>query len=159
MDRTILKSAYDKLKTIKDGIANGAYVGFKGYCDTDGWGGAGLLVTTVQLDSQESNFYPDPRSVVTPYAHEIGWLITRLWELFSSHKLLDCCTKIEFLGRLGNAAVRYQQSLNGRPENIRDFLDAVYQEAHNILDEMAKDEFDYLTVAANGRILGDNIRE
>lgn len=153
MDRTILKSAYDELKTINDGIANGAYVGFKGYCDTEGWGGADVVFSTISINFGAPGFYPDPRLVVTPYAHEAGWLLTELNRVFMG--LIDSCSKTEFFGRLAIGAVRYQESLTTSNESAAGLLGAILGEAHAMLTEMEAGRFEYLLVASGNTIAHD----
>ena len=63
-------------------------------------------------------------------------------------------TKIEFFGRLGNAAHRYQQRA-GDGENARDLLGAVVHEAYEILSDIENDRFYALSVAPPGVVHDD----
>ena len=157
MKKVSYENVREQLDFIKRGIADRAYANFRGYNDTDGWGGGDLLVTTESLQEQTTGFYPDPRKVVTPYAHEVGWLVTKLWKLFAESKLLDHCNKIEFFGRLGNAAIRYQNMLNGKQESADAILTAVFEEAAKMLDEMCRGEFVYLHIAQGG-VISENLK-
>lgn len=145
----------EQLVTIHSDINKESYVSFKGYNETDGWGGGDILVTTRQPQNQSPGFYPDTRTVVTPYAHEAGWLISKLWELFAGHNLLDHCSKIEFFGRLAEAAIHYQKKMNGGEETAEGIMTAIFYEAVKILEEMSRGKFGYLIVAPGGLIAED----
>ena len=121
------------------------------------WGGADVLITSKSRKSADNGgFYPEPRTVVTPYAGEVGWLFTRLRDAFDG--LIDGTSKIEFYGRLANAATDYQQSVNGS-ESAQDMLKAILHEAFVMLEEMEKGKFEYLLVAPGNTILADLIDE
>lgn len=121
------------------------------------WGGADVLVTSMSRDSTgEAGFYPQPRTVVTPYAGEVAWLFTRLRDAFDG--LIDGVSKIEFYGRLANAAAAYQQSINGN-ENAQDMLRAILHEGFVMLEEMEEGKFEYLLVAPGNTILADLVDE
>jgi hypothetical protein len=121
------------------------------------WGGAGVLVTSTPRNSTENaGFYPEPRTVVTPFAGEVAWLFTRLRDAFDG--LIDGASKIEFYGRLAAAATAYQQSINGN-ENAQDMLRAILHEGFVMLEEMEEGKFEYLMVAPGNMILGDLIDE
>lgn len=123
----------------------------------DEWRGADVLVTSKPGNSaHDAGFYPEPRTVVTPYAGEVGWLFSRLRDAFDS--LIDGASKIEFYGRLANAATDYQQSVNGN-ENAQDMLRAILHEAFVMLEEMEDGKFEYLLVAPGNTILADLIDE
>lgn len=121
------------------------------------WGGADVLVTsTSRNNSRDPGFYPEPRTVVTPYAGEVGWLFSRLRNAFDG--LIDGTSKIEFYGRLANAATNYQRSVNGN-ENAQEMLRAILHEAFVMLEEMEEGKFEYLLVAPGNTILADLIDE
>jgi len=126
-------------------------------CNHPEWKGADVLITSnsSKTESHET-FYSGPRTVVTPYASEVGWLFTRLRDAFDG--LIDGTSKIEFYGRLANAARAYQQSVNGN-ENAQDMLKAILHEAFVILDEMEEGRFEYLSIAPGNMILADLIDE
>ncbi|MGH9820800.1 MAG: hypothetical protein ACRD43_11580, partial [Pyrinomonadaceae bacterium] len=89
------------------------------------WGGGDVVITSHANDSTSGSFYPSPRTVVTQFSKEVSWLFERLRDDFSG--LIDGTSKIEFYGRLANAAANYQQHVNGG-ENAKDILRAVLYE-------------------------------
>lgn len=121
------------------------------------WGGADVLVTSMSRKSTENaGFYPEPRTVVTPYAGEVAWLFTRLRDAFDG--LIDGASKTEFYGRLAVAATAYQRSING-DENAQDMLRAILHEGFVMLEEMEEGKFEYLMAAHGNTILRDLIDE
>ncbi len=70
--------------------------------------------------------------------------------------MYDGTTKIEFFGRLANAALRYQDKCGGN-EKQRDLLFAVLHEAFAMLDEMEEGTFQYLAIAIGNTIADDLI--
>lgn len=113
------------------------------------WGGAGLGIVTAPPISHDS----DPhRYVVTPHAANLSWLVRAIW--VACRPLFDSMTKVEFFGRLGNAARRYQRRAGG-DENAHDLLDAVVHEAHKIVSDVEKGRFYALPVAPSGVIHDD----
>src|SRR5437870_522081 len=96
------------LLEIAKGISEHAYQGSSRWSE---WSGADVLVTTKTAKlAEDTGFYPEPRTVVTPYAGEVGWLLSQLRDAFGD--LLDGALKIEFYGRLADAASGYQRSVN-----------------------------------------------
>lgn len=121
------------------------------------WGGADVIIAPVSIDSASSGgFYPEPRTVVTQFSREVSWLFEQLRDAFSG--VLDGDSKIEFYGRLANAAKTYQQHVNGG-ENAKDILRAVLYEAVTILEEMEEGTFEYLSVAVGNTILADLVED
>lgn len=121
------------------------------------WGGADVVITSsLKQTSSSGGFYPDPRTVVTPFSREVSWLFEQLRDSFSG--LIDGTSKIEFYGRLANAAKDYQQHVNGG-ENAKDILRAVLYEAVVMLEEMEDGTFEYLDVAEGNTILADLVDE
>ncbi len=118
------------------------------------WGGADVVITSRQPETPGGGFYPEPRYVVTPNAQQLSWLFNQLRDVFSD--LYDGTTKIEFFGRLANAALRYQSKREGN-ESQRDLLYAVLHEAFAMLDEMEEGTFQYLSVAVGNTIADDFI--
>lgn len=116
------------------------------------WGGADVVITSASLQNQES-FYPKPRYVVTPNAKQLSWLFIQLRDIFS--ELYDSASKIEFFGRLANAALRYQHRCGGK-EIQYDLLVAVLNEAYDILDDMKEGVFSYLLIAP-GNVIADDL--
>lgn len=121
------------------------------------WAGADVIITSAARQSTKSaGFYPEPRTVVTPFSKELSWLFSRLGDVFT--RLIDGTSKIEFYGRLANAARDYQNAVNG-DGNDKDILMAVLYEAVMMLEEMEEGTFEYLTVAAGNTILADLVSE
>jgi len=119
------------------------------------WGGADVIVAHVSIE-MSGGFYPEPRTVVTQFSREVSWLFEKLRDVFSD--LLDGTSKIEFYGRLANAAKNYQQQVNGG-ENAKDIIKAVLYEAVLMLEEMEEGTFEYLSVAIGNTILADLVEE
>jgi hypothetical protein len=63
-------------------------------------------------------------------------------------------TKVEFFGRLGNGARRYQQRA-GENQNVRDLLNAVVHEAYEIVSDIDNGRFYALPVAPPGVVHDD----
>lgn len=122
----------------------------------DLWGGADVVISFSEPPEQRGGFYPAPRQVVTVAASELSWLFTQLRDLFANH--YDGQTKIEFFGRLANAALRYQAKRSG-DEQIADLLGAVLHEAFAIADEMEEGHFQSFAVAIGSEIVDDYIDE
>ncbi len=120
------------------------------------WSGADVTITSRQPEIQSGGFYPEPRYVVTPNAKQLSWLFYQLRDIFTG--LYDGTTKIEFFGRLANAALRYQGKCKGE-EKQYDLLFAVLHEAFAMLDEMEEGTFQYLPVAVGNTIADDFIEE
>ena len=72
--------------------------------------------------------------------------------------MYDSTSKLEFFGRLANAALRYQH-LSKDDENQRDLLFAVLHEAFAILDEMEYGTFEYFLVSPGNEIVDDFIEQ
>lgn len=119
------------------------------------WGGADVVIAPVSIETS-GGFYPEPRTVVTQFSREVSWLFEKLRDAFSD--LLDGSSKIEFYGRLANAAKSYQQQVNGG-ENARDTLKSVLYQAVLMLEEMEEGTFEYLSVAIGNTILADLVEE
>ena len=120
------------------------------------WGGADVvIVKRTPADSLGGGFYPEPRSVVTQHARELSWLFERLRDAFYAEHRVDWETKIEFFGRLANAANRALKSSPGI--NARVLCAAVLQEALAILDEMEDGTFRSLPVAVGNEIFDDQV--
>ncbi|MDB4306315.1 hypothetical protein N9980_01995 [bacterium] len=122
------------------------------------WRGADVEITDEPPPEQtEPGFYPDPRRVVSKNAASLAWLFIGLRDGFSGH--LDGANKVEFFGRLAEAARAYQHQLGEKSESERDLLLAVLHEAFVMLEEMEAGEFRCLPVASGGTIWADLIDE
>jgi hypothetical protein len=113
------------------------------------WGGAGLGVVTAK---PEGAYDDSARYVVTPHATSLSWLVRALW--VACGPLLDSMTKIEFFGRLGNAAHRYQLRAGDNSQE-RELLVAVVHEAYEIVSDLEHGRFCALPVAPHGVIHDD----
>jgi hypothetical protein len=104
------------------------------------WYGADVHITKRSIDDRnERRFYSNPRSVKTPYALELSWFFENLRDAFYAEKRLDDLSKIEFFGRLANAAIR---CIKENPNVSANLLCAVVlHEAFIIFDEMEKNIF------------------
>ena len=121
------------------------------------WGGADVVITaSLKGTPQKDAFYPEPRTVVTPFSLEVSWLFEHLRDAFAG--LIDGTSKIEFYGRLASAARSYQQQVNGG-ENAKDIMRAVLYEAVVMLEEMEEGTFECLSVAEGNTILADLVDE
>lgn len=122
------------------------------------WGGADVVVSiNPPKPPREDRFYPEPRYVLTQYALELSWLIEALRDIFSP--VIDSASKIEFYGRLANAANRYLEKVNDESQTVQDLLFAVAHEAFAIRDEMEEGEFRFLPVAVGNTIWDDFVDE
>ncbi|MCF8530930.1 MAG: hypothetical protein K9G12_06875 [Candidatus Nanopelagicales bacterium] len=120
------------------------------------WAGADVIVTDVMPEAVKSGFRPDARYVVTPFAHQLSWLIVQMWESFKP--FMNGTTKIEFFGRLANAANR-QIAGSETGEDASELLHAVLHEGFAIADELEDGSFQYLVVAVGNNIYDDLIDE
>jgi hypothetical protein len=122
------------------------------------WGGADVALTrNAPSQSTETGFYPDPRYVVTEHALELSWLFEELRDAFYAEQRLDGCSKIEFFGRLANAANRCIKKAGDPSSN--NLCAAVLHEAFAIYDEMEAGEFKCLAIALGNEIVDDHIDE
>ena len=121
------------------------------------WGGADVIICEKPREMpSEPGFYAEPRTVVTTYSCYLTWLFYQLRDAFYEKHLLDHMTKIEFFGRLANAALRYQSRCSGA-EVRNELLLAVLHEAFAMLDEMEEGTFLSLAVASGNTIADDFI--
>lgn len=92
---------------------------------------------------------------MTEHALELSWLFEQLRDAFYAESRINGCTKIDFFGRLANAAIR---CLECRPRaSARLLCAAVYHEALAIYDEMENGSFGYFAVAPGNAIADDFI--
>ncbi|MFZ9938008.1 MAG: hypothetical protein ACO3JG_13275 [Luteolibacter sp.] len=119
------------------------------------WGGADVGIRgTPPKTAAADSFRSEPRWVVTPCALELSWLFERLRDAFYAEKRLDGCSKIEFFGRLANAAHRCIQQ--GYGDNAAALCRAVLHEALAVYDEMEAGKFGALGIAVGSEILDDH---
>lgn len=120
------------------------------------WGGADVIISAVAPPpSTGDGFYPEPRFVVTEHSFELSWLFERLRDAFYAEARLDGCSKIEFFGRLANAASR---CLHREPEaSAQTLCAAVLHEAFAIYDEMEEGSFECFGIASGNEIVDDYV--
>ena len=117
------------------------------------WCGADVCIDRKTPQKTEDGFYPDPRYVETEYALELSWVFFLLKDAFYAENLIDGCSKIEFFGRLANAAIR---ATGAKPDiSCPDLCLAVAQEAETIYNEITHGEFHCLTVGLGNEIYDD----
>jgi hypothetical protein len=122
------------------------------------WGGADVVISRRHPPKMtQQGFYPEPRYVVTDYALELSWLFVALRDAFYAEERLDGCSKIEFFGRLANAANRY---LTRTPNPTAHHLcAAVLHEGFAIYDEMEEKAFQCFPLAFGNEIVDDYVDE
>jgi hypothetical protein len=121
------------------------------------WGGADVIITSeAPIADTAPSFYPELRPVVTSHAEELSWLFVELRDTFID--FLDAQNKIEFFGRLANAANRHLSRHSGTVSAASLCL-AVLHEAYVIAEEVERTGvIDALPMAAGGTI-GDDERD
>ncbi len=149
-----MKSTCEQLKFLSTELATGAIPKASRL-----WGGADVIIQKCDPPpSSNDSFYPDPRYVVTEHAHELSWIFEKLRGAFYSERRLDGCSKIEFFGRLANAALR-TISRSDLPPSASILCAAVLHEAFTIYDEMEEGTFRCLAVAVGNEIVDDYVDE
>ena len=122
------------------------------------WKGAKVVISQKPRPQRaEGGFYPAPRYVVTKYAMELSWLFEKLRDAFYAESRLDGCSKIEFFGRLANAAGRSLQ--NPEHTTAGALLEDVLQEAFLIYHEIEGNDFRYLQIASGNEIFDDYVNK
>ena len=117
------------------------------------WAGADVCIVRSEPTKTENGFYPEPRYVETNYPLELSWMFFKLKDAFYAEDLLDGCSKIEFFGRLANAAVR---AAKAKPEiSCPDLCGAVALEAETIYNELTHGEFHCLPLGFGNEICDD----
>lgn len=120
------------------------------------WAGADVCIVRHVPSKKGDGFYPEPRYAETKYPLELSWIFFKLKDAFYAEKLLDGCSKIEFFGRLANAAIR---AISADPEiPCPDLCRAVVQEAETIYNELTHGEFHCLSLGF-GNEISDDYRE
>jgi hypothetical protein len=118
------------------------------------WSGADLVIASApQPDHLSRSFYPRDREVLTEHALEVSYFFEVLRDPFYEEALNDHCSKIEFFGRLANAA---EACLLEQPDATAHLVcAAVLREAYAMAKQMDEGEFYFLT-AAEGNQIGDD---
>ncbi len=123
------------------------------------WGGADVVITPMPPpEESEPGFYPEPRYVLTPYSLELSLLFEKLRDAFYAEERIDGASKIEFFGRLANAANGYRQHATG-PTSAHHLCAAVLHEAFAIYDEMEEGSFEGVAIAMGNEIADDYVDE
>jgi hypothetical protein len=112
---------------------------------TIGWQRVGVLFTTEVLspEGKTDEQRTTPLTVLTPHAHEAGWLLDRLYEAF--RPLLDICIERDLYERLAEAALDYCGYVDPGDSTDINLLKIILSEAEDILQEMRDGEFPYVT--------------
>jgi len=113
-----------------------------------------VITSTPPPKESGPGFYPEPRYVLTPYSLELSWFFQKLRDAFYAEDRIDGASKIEFFGRLANAANRYRQYATG-PTSAHHLCAAVLHEAFAIYREMEEGSFKSLAVASGNEIADD----
>lgn len=122
------------------------------------WGGADVVITREAPPKRaEGAFYPDQRYVVSDHSLQLSWLFEQLRDAFYAEERLDGGSKIEFFGRLANAANRCIQ--RSAPLTEHSLYAAVLHEAYAIYEEMEDGDFQSFSVAVGNEIVDDYVDE
>ena len=117
------------------------------------WAGADVCIVLKAPAKKEDGFYPESRYVETKYPLELSWMFFMLKDAFYAEDLLNGCSKIEFFGRLANAAIR---ATGANPEiSCSDLCLAVAREAETIYNELTHGEFHCLPLGFGNEICDD----
>ena len=122
------------------------------------WGEANVVITSQLPQTQDEGFYPEPGYLVTRNSKQLSWLFVQLQDIFSDlifSDLYSSTSKVEFFGRLANAALRYQNTCKGNEEQY-ELLAAVLKEAYAILEDLKEGVFEYVLVAP-GSVIADDL--
>ena len=119
------------------------------------WGGADVVISFRPQQTSSESFYPEPRFVVTPHALEVSWILEELLKAFNAEERLDGQTKIEFFGRLANAANRCLKM--NVAASAHELCAAILHESFAIYEEMERGTFDTLGVALGNEIVDDYV--
>jgi len=123
----------DQIRRTLDDLASQVLEGTLGTAPA--WHGADVLITSeTPPPRQPGTSHAPPRTVVTRFVAELSWLFERLHDAFTPG--LVEMSKIEFFGRLANAANRYLASTEWQKLSARDLLLAVLAETHAVIDEI-----------------------
>ncbi len=119
------------------------------------WGGADVVIDNKPHEANPNSFYPEPRYVISEFSYEISWLFERLRDAFYTERLLDGCSKIEFFGRLANAA---NDKLENK-DNVskQEICLIVVNEAEKIYSEIINGTFSCLPIS-EGNIIADDYK-
>lgn len=118
------------------------------------WRGADVSITPSRdPEPTRNSFYPPDRHVGTVHALELSWMFMSLRDAFYAESRINGCSKIEFFGRLANAAARCLDEQPNVPAPV--LCAATLHEAYAIFDEMELGEFRCLAFAMGNTIVDD----
>src|SRR5208282_5257065 len=119
------------------------------------WSGADLLIASApQPNHLRSSFYPRDREVFTEHALEVSYFFEVLSEAFYEEALIEHCSKIEFFGRLADAAEAFLLEQADATAHL--VCAAVLREAYAMAKQIDEDKFDFL-IAAEGNQIADDL--
>ena len=121
------------------------------------FGGAGVILTEKAPEKIDSGAYSSKRFVVTKYSKELSWFFIKLRDIFYSENLLNYSSKIEFFGRLANAAIRHLEK--NKNSSAHDLCASVLQEGFLIYEEMRNGCFFSLNFTFDNSIFDDYLDE
>lgn len=119
----------------------------------ENWCGADIAIVRKRPRKTDKGFYPDPLYVETKYALELSWFLEQLRDAFYAENLLDGCSKIEFFGRLANAAIRAKK--HSPDLSAAELCSSVLKEAQKMFEELKSGTFEILLVSFHGEIADD----
>ena len=110
-----------------------------------GWQRDGILFATeVSHNGEDTDGQRAiPLTILTPHAHEAGWLLDKLHEAF--RPLLDRCIESDFFERIAEAALEYCGYVELEDSTDINLLKILLAEAGDVLEEMREGEFPYIT--------------
>jgi hypothetical protein len=117
------------------------------------WAGADVVVAFSPPPDFWSSYYPRDREVFTEHALELSYFFEFLRDAFYEEGRIDHCSKIEFFGRLANAADAYL--LEQRDASAHLLCAVVLHEAYAMAKQMDEGKFDFLVLAKGNQIADD----
>jgi hypothetical protein len=154
MDQT-LASAMQELDRLEKELRALESIG-KPFPQTRPWGGAGLIVDEPRADRPQPQNpavgYPR-RLLETPFPNEVSWVLDRVYRIFLNRRLCDGCSKLEIVGRLGNAVERAAPTEDRSA--LLGLLLSMVGEGRRVLREMDQGRFQFLAVSFDGKIADD----
>ena len=102
---------------------------------TPPWDSDDVIITPMHpRPSDDCDFYPTTRWVVTQHAWELNWLLHRLKDAFG--QAIEIRSRYVFFGRLADAANWYLAATPPRDQTAKTLLQAVMTEARKMADEL-----------------------
>ena len=101
------------------------------------WGGADVCIILKGSPRDKGSMYSEPYYVETDYPLELSWIFFQLKDAFYAEKVIDYFSKLEFFGRLADAANR---AIKAKPKiSCQDLCRAVVLEAEKFYNERPHD--------------------